>query len=69
MNETRMFTDEVAAGIVKYFPEDRQMQCRVVETRKNNNVSRVGISFHEQGSNISPVIYMEPYHKLSLIHI
>ncbi len=63
MNETRMFTDEVAAGIVKYFPEDRQMQCRVVETRKNNNVSRVGISFHEQGSNISPVIYMEPYHK------
>lgn len=63
MNETRMFADEVAAGIVKYFPEDRKMQCRVVETRKNNNVSLVGVSFHEQGSNISPVIYMEPYRK------
>lgn len=63
MNETRMFADEVAAGIVKYFPEDRQMQCRVVETKKNNNVSRVGISFREEGNNIGPVIYMEPYRK------
>ena len=48
MNETRMFADKVAAGIVKYFPEDRQMQCRVVETKKNNNVSCVGISFREE---------------------
>ena len=61
MNETRMFADEVASGIMKYFPEDRQMQCRVVETMKNNNVARVGITFHDQGEKVGPVIYMEPY--------
>lgn len=61
MNETRMFADEVASGIMKYFPENRQIQCRVVETMKNNNVTRVGITFHEQGDKVGPVIYMEPY--------
>ena len=61
MNETRMFADEVASGIMKYFPEDRQVQCRVVETMKNNNVAHVGITFHEQGDKVGPVIYMEPY--------
>lgn len=61
MNETRMFADEVASGIVKYFPENRQIQCRVVETMKNNNVTRVGITFHDQGEKVGPVIYMEPY--------
>lgn len=61
MNETRMFADEVASGIMKYFPEDRQMQCRVVETTKNNNVNRVGITFREAGDKVGPVIYMEPY--------
>jgi hypothetical protein len=63
MNETRLFAEKVVAGIIDYFPEEKEMQCRVIETMKNNNVSRVGISFHEQGSNISPVIYMEPYRK------
>ena len=61
MNETRMFADEIASGIMKYFPEDRQIQCRVVETMKNNNVARVGITFHDQGEKVGPVIYMEPY--------
>ena len=61
MNETRMFADEIASGIMKYFPEDRQVQCRVVETMKNNNVTRVGITFHDQGEKVGPVIYMEPY--------
>lgn len=63
MNETRMFADEVAAGIVKYFLKGHPMQCRVVETKKNNNVSRIGISFREEGSKVGPVIYMEPYRK------
>jgi len=61
MNETRMFADEIASGIMKYFPDNRQVQCRVVETMKNNNVARVGITFHEQGDKVGPVIYMEPY--------
>jgi len=61
MNETRMFADEIASGIMKYFPEDRQMQCQVVETLKNNNVTRVGITFKENGRNAGPIIYMEPY--------
>lgn len=61
MNETRMFADEIASGIMKYFPEDRQIQCRVVETMKNNNVARIGITFHDQGEKVGPVIYMEPY--------
>lgn len=67
MNETRQFADQVAAGIMDYFPEGKEMQCSVIETMKNNNVSRVGISFHEQGSNISPVIYMEPYRKAAAV--
>lgn len=66
MNETRMFADEIASGIMKYFPEERQMQCRVVETTKNNNVSRVGITFREAGDNIGPVIYMEPYREAAI---
>ena len=66
MNETRMFADEVAAGIMKYFPEDRQMQCQVVETLKNNNVSRVGITFKENGRNAGPIIYMEPYREAAI---
>ena len=66
MNETRMFADEVVSGITKYFPEDRQIQCRVVETMKNNNVTRVGITFHEQGDKVGPVIYMEPYREAAI---
>ena len=66
MNETRMFADEVVTGITKYFPEDRQIQCRVVETMKNNNVARVGITFHEQGDKVGPVIYMEPYREAAI---
>ena len=61
MNDTRMFADQIAAGIAQYLPDDGQMECRVVETTKNNNVSRVGLSFHREGSRIGPVIYMEPY--------
>ena len=66
MNETRMFADEVVSGITKYFPEDRQIQCRVVETMKNNNVTRVGITFHDQGKKVGPVIYMEPYREAAI---
>ncbi len=66
MNEIRMFADKVASGIMKYFPEDRQVQCRVVETTKNNNVNRVGITFHEAGENVGPVIYMEPYREAAI---
>lgn len=66
MNETRMFADEVASGIMKYFPEDRQVHCRVVEVKKNNNVNRVAITFHEAGDNIGPVIYMEPYREAAI---
>lgn len=66
MNETRMFADEVAAGIMEYFPEDRQMQCQVVETLKNNNVNRVGITFKENGRNAGPIIYMEPYREAAI---
>lgn len=66
MNDTRMFADQVAADIGKYLPEDRQIQCRVVEAKKNNNVSRVGISFREEGYNIGPVIYMEPYREAAI---
>ena len=66
MNETRMFADEIASGIMKYFPEDRQIQCRVVETMKNNNVSRVGITFHDQGEKVGPVIYMESYREAAI---
>lgn len=66
MNETRMFADEIASGIMKYFPEDRQMQCRVVETTKNNNVNRVAITFHEAGGSVGPVIYMEPFREAAI---
>lgn len=66
MNETRMFADEIASGIMKYFPENRQVQCRVVETMKNNNVTRVGITFHDQGEKVGPVIYMEPYREAAI---
>lgn len=66
MNETRMFADEVVSGITKYFPENRQIQCRVVETMKNNNVAHVGITFHEQGDKVGPVIYMEPYREAAI---
>ena len=66
MNETRMFADEVVSGIMKYFPEDRQMQCQVVETLKNNNVNRVGITFKENGHNAGPIIYMEPYREAAI---
>ena len=61
MNETRLFAEKVVAGIMDYLPEEKEMQCRVVETKKNNNVNRVGITFREAGDNIGPVIYMEPY--------
>ena len=66
MNETRMFADEIASGIMKYFPEDRQIQCRVVETMKNNNVNRIGITFKENGRNAGPIIYMEPYREAAI---
>lgn len=61
MNETRRFADQIAVGIAQYLPDDQQIECEVVETTNNNNVSRVGLSFHREGSRIGPVIYMEPY--------
>lgn len=34
MNETRLFAEKVVAGIMDYLPEEKEMQCRVVETKK-----------------------------------
>lgn len=39
------------------------LEVRSQEVRKNNNVILHGINIMEKDSNISPVIYMEPYHE------
>ena len=54
MNDTRMFADQIAAGIAQYLPDDGQMECRVVETTKNNNVSRVGLASRSHGTALMP---------------
>ncbi|MBQ8327977.1 MAG: hypothetical protein IJX86_13020 [Lachnospiraceae bacterium] len=39
------------------------LEVRSQEVRKNNNVILHGINIMDKDSNISPVIYMEPYHE------
>lgn len=59
----KVFAKGVAKEITEYLsPEYADVKCQVVEKRKNNGVSLVGLSFTRPGRDIAPVIYVEPFY-------
>lgn len=59
----KVFAEGVAKEITDYLsPEYADMKCQVVESRKNNGVSLVGLSFTRPGQDVAPVIYVESFY-------
>lgn len=64
MVEHKVFAEGVAKDIRKYLsPANADVECAVVEQKKNNGQVCVGISFRKPGQQISPVIYIEPFYE------
>lgn len=64
MVEHKVFAEGVAKDIRKYLsPANADVECDVVEQKKNNGQMCVGISFTKPGQKISPVIYIEPFYE------
>lgn len=64
MVEHKVFAEGVAKDIRKYLsPANADVECAVVEQRKNNGQMCVGISFTKPGQPVSPIIYMEPFYE------
>ena len=57
--EIKVFTENIRKELEKR----SELEVRSQEVRGNNNVIIHGINIIEKDSNVSPVIYMEPYHK------
>ncbi len=64
MVEHKVFAEGVAKDIRKYLsPANADVECAVVEQRKNNGQMCVGISFTKPGQPVPPIIYMEPFYE------
>lgn len=64
MVEHKVFAEGVVKDIREYLsPANADVECDVVEQKKNNGQMCVGISFTKPGQQISPVIYIEPFYE------
>lgn len=62
MKSVKVFADGVAEQMKEYLPTEMQdVECTVVENRKNNGVIMTGITFKMPDKNIAPVIYVSPF--------
>ena len=63
MLEEKIFAEGVAQEIKNYLaPEFSDVECTVVEPKKNNNVVLTGVCFHRPGQQADPIIYVEPFY-------
>lgn len=63
MLEEKIFAEGVAQEIKNYLaPEFSDVECKVVEPKKNNNVVLTGVCFHRPGQWADPIIYVEPFY-------
>lgn len=64
MVEHKVFAEGMVKDIREHFsPGYADVECAVVEQRKNNGQMCVGISFTKPGQKLSPVIYVEPFYE------
>lgn len=64
MIEVKTFAEDVAGQIKEYLPKEHaDIECRVLEGRKNNGVLKTGVSFRMPGSDVAPIVYMEPFYQ------
>lgn len=60
----KVFAEGVAKDIKDFLsPAYTDVECVVVEKRKNNGTVRVGLAFQRPGELISPIIYVEPFYQ------
>ncbi len=63
MLEEKIFAEGVAQEIKNYLaPEFSDVECTVVEPKKNNNIVLTGVCFHRPGQQADPIIYVEPFY-------
>lgn len=64
MMEFKEFVKEVADKIKEFLPDAFiEAEVKVNEVTKNNGVKLTGLTIHNEGSNISPTIYMESFYE------
>lgn len=64
MLEHKVFAEGVSKDIKDYLPPDyADVECTVIEKRKNNGAVMVGLAFRKPGEQVSPVIYVEPFYQ------
>ena len=57
------FCNLVKDNILPLMSKEKQRTVRIVDADKNNGVRLKGISIMEEGSNISPTIYLEGFYE------
>ncbi len=63
MNKTEFYA-AVADDILDYMPDSYEGSVvNVLETMKNNDTCLHGLTIREKGTNIMPIMYLEPYYQ------
>ena len=63
MLEEKIFAEGAAREMKDYLaPEFSDVECTVVEQKKNNNVVLAGICFHRAGQQTAPVVYVGQFY-------
>lgn len=57
------FCNCVRDNILTLMPEEKKWIVRVVDADKNNGIRLKGLSIMEEGSNLSPTIYLEEFYE------
>lgn len=60
----KVFAEGVAKDIKGYLPPDyADVECKIIEKKKNNGDVKVGLAFQRPGKLVSPIIYVEPFYQ------
>lgn len=63
MLEERIFAEGAAREMKDYLaPEFSDVECKVVEQKKNNNVVLTGICFHRAGQQTAPIVFVGQFY-------
>lgn len=63
MLEEKIFAEGAAREVKAYLaPEFSDVECTVMERKKNNNTALTGICFQRPGQQAAPLVYVEPFY-------
>lgn len=65
MLEEKIFAEGAAREVKAYLaPEFSDVECTVMERKKNNNIALTGICFQRPGQQAAPLVYVGPFYDM-----